>query len=81
LSIKTGAIISSCGESVGSERGKQLLQESRPLVLSSLAIFIYSKIDMIMLGSVDKTELGYYADAVKLSENCDFWPLIIAFYI
>jgi PST family polysaccharide transporter len=63
------------------QRGKQLLQESGPLVLSSLAIFIYSKIDMIMLGSVDKTELGYYAAAVKLSEICDFWPLIIAFYI
>ena len=63
------------------QRGKQLLQESGPLVLSSLAIFIYSKIDMIMLGSVDKTELGYYAAAVKLSEICDFWRLIIAFYI
>jgi hypothetical protein len=34
-----------------------------------------------MLGSVDKTELGYYAAAVKLSEICDFWPLIIPFYI
>ena len=63
------------------QRGKQLLQESGPLVLSSLAIFIYSKIDMIMLGSVDKTELGYYAAAVKLSEICYFWPLIIASYI
>lgn len=63
------------------QRGKQLLQESGPLVLSSLAIFIYSKIDMIMLGSVDKTELGYYAAAVKMSEICDFWPLIIASYI
>jgi PST family polysaccharide transporter len=63
------------------QRGKQLLQESGPLVLSSLAIFIYSKIDMIMLGSVDKTELGYYAAAVKLSEICDFLPLIIASYI
>lgn len=63
------------------QRGKQLLQESGALVLSSLAIFIYSKIDMIMLGSVDKTELGYYADAVKLWEICDFLPLIIASYI
>jgi len=63
------------------QRGKQLLQETGPLVLSSLAIFIYSKIDIIMLGSVDNTELGYYAVAVKQSEICDFWPLIIAFYI
>lgn len=60
------------------ERGKQLLQESWPLVLSSLAVFIYSKIDQIMLGSLDKTELGYYAVAVKLSEMCDFLPMIIA---
>ena len=60
------------------QRGKQLLQESGSLVLSSLAIFIYSKIDMIRLGSVDQTELGYYAAAVKLSEICDLLPLIIA---
>ena len=60
------------------QRRKQLLQESGLLVLSSLAIFIYSKIYMIMLGSVDKTELGYDADAVKLSEICDLLPLIIA---
>ena len=63
---------------ISGDRGKQLLQESWPLVLSSLAVFIYSKIDLIMLGSVDKTELGYYAVAVKLSEVCDFLPVIIA---
>jgi PST family polysaccharide transporter len=60
------------------QRGKQLLQESWPLVLSGLAVFIYSKIDQIMLGSLNKTELGYYAVAVKLSEICDFLPMIIA---
>lgn len=60
------------------QRGKKLLQESGPLVVSSLAIFIYSKIDLIMLGFVDKTELGYYTVVVKLSEICDFLPLIIA---
>ncbi|MEG4282212.1 flippase [Microcoleus sp. A006_D1] len=63
------------------QRGKQLLQESWPLVLSSLAVFIYSKIDLIMLGSLDKTELGYYAVAVKLSEVSDFLPLIVAGFI
>jgi len=60
------------------QRGKQLLQQSGPLMLSSLAVFIYSKIDLIMLGSLDKTELGYYAVAVKISEICDFLPVIIA---
>jgi O-antigen/teichoic acid export membrane protein len=59
-------------------RGKELLQESWPLVLSGLAVFIYSKIDQIMLGSLNKTELGYYAVAVKVSEICDFLPMIIA---
>jgi O-antigen/teichoic acid export membrane protein len=59
-------------------RGKELLRESWPLVLSSLAVFVYSKIDQIMLGSLNKTELGYYAVAVKLSEICDFLPMIIA---
>jgi len=59
-------------------RGKELLQESWPLVLSGLAVYIYSKIDQIMLGSLNKTELGYYAVAVKLSEICDFLPMIIA---
>ncbi len=60
------------------QRGKQLLQESRPVMLASLAIFIYSKIDLIMLGSFDKTELGYYTVAVQISEICDFLPLIVA---
>lgn len=59
-------------------RGKELVQESWPLVLSGLAVYIYSKIDQIMLGSLSKTELGYYAVAVKLSEICDFLPMIIA---
>ena len=59
-------------------RGKELLRESWPLVLSGLAVYIYSKIDQIMLGSLSKTELGYYAVAVKLSEICDFLPMIIA---
>jgi PST family polysaccharide transporter len=59
-------------------RGKELLKESWPLVMSGLAVFIYSKIDQIMLGSLNKTELGYYAVAVKLSEMCDFVPMIIA---
>ena len=59
-------------------RGIQMLVESRPLVLSSLAVFIYSKIDLIMLGALDKTELGYYIVAVKISEICDILPLIVA---
>lgn len=60
-------------------RAKQLLQESWPLVLSGLAVYVYSKIDQVMLGSLlsDTTQLGYYSVAVKLSELCDFIPMII----
>jgi len=60
------------------QRGQQLLQESLPMLLSSLAFFIYAKIDRVMLGFIDQTELGYYAVAVQLSEICDFLPMIIA---
>ena len=31
-----------------------------------------------MLGALDKTELGYYIVAVKISEICDILPLIVA---
>lgn len=60
-------------------RAKTLLQESWPLVISGLAVYLYSKIDQIMLGSLlsDTTQLGYYSVTVKLSELLDFLPLII----
>jgi PST family polysaccharide transporter len=60
-------------------RAKQLVQESWPLVLSGLAVYVYSKIDQVMLGSLlsDTTQLGYYSVAVKLSELFDFIPIII----
>jgi PST family polysaccharide transporter len=60
-------------------RAKTLLQESWPLVLSGLAVYVYSKIDQVMLGSMlsDTTELGYYSVAVKLSELFDFLPMLI----
>jgi PST family polysaccharide transporter len=60
-------------------RAKTLLQESWPLVLSGLAIYVYSKIDQVMLGSMlaDTTQLGYYSVAVKLSELFDFIPILI----
>jgi PST family polysaccharide transporter len=60
-------------------RAKTLLQESWPLVLSGLAVYVYSKIDQVMLGSMlsDTTQLGYYSVAVKLSELFDFIPMLI----
>ncbi|MGB8688968.1 MAG: flippase [Microcoleus sp.] len=61
------------------ERCKELLSESWPIVLSGLAVYVYSKTDQIMLGAMNKNaELGYYAAAVKISEICDFLPMIIS---
>ena len=60
-------------------RAKQLLKESWLLTLSGLTIYIYSKIDQIMLGSlVDKSELAFYSVAVKLSEVFDFLPMLLS---
>jgi len=61
------------------ERCKELLSESWPIVLSGLAVYVYSKTDQIMLGAMNKNaELGYYAAAVKISEICDFLPMILS---
>lgn len=58
---------------------KALLVESFPLLISGLTIHIYSKIDEFMLGTLlpNKTELGYYAAAVKLSSLFDFLPMTL----
>lgn len=61
------------------QRAKQLIKESWPLILSGLTVYIYSKIDQVMLGTMlsEQSELGFYAVAVKLSEVFDFLPLVI----
>jgi len=60
-------------------RGKELLRESWPIMLSGLAVYLYSKTDQLMLGAMNKNaELGYYAAAVKISEICDFLPMIVS---
>ncbi|WP_339382714.1 flippase [Microcoleus asticus] len=61
------------------DRCKELLWESWPIILSGLAVYLYSKTDQIMLGAMNKNaELGYYAAAVKISEICDFLPMILS---
>ncbi|MEG4836919.1 flippase [Microcoleus sp. B9-D4] len=61
------------------ERCKELLSESWPIILSGLAVYVYSKTDQIMLGAMNQNaQLGYYAAAVKVSEICDFLPMIIS---
>ena len=58
---------------------KQILKNSFPLLLTSMAILIYMKIDQVMLKELVDTEtVGTYAAAVKL---CEVWyhiPVIIA---
>ena len=60
-------------------RAIRLAKEGTPLVLAGFAIFAYSKIDQIMLGSLltDKSQLGFYSVAVKIAEIPDFLPVAI----
>jgi len=56
-----------------------LLGKGWPLVLSSLAVIIYMKIDQIMLGAMlGETEVGIYAIAARISEVWYFVPGAIA---
>lgn len=62
------------------ERAGELLKEGFPLILSGLSIYIYSKVDQVMLGALldDKAQLGFYSAAVRIAEIFDFLPGIIA---
>ncbi|HEY9863052.1 MAG TPA: flippase [Candidatus Obscuribacterales bacterium] len=54
------------------KRAKKLMKISWPLILSSLAITIYVRIDQVMLGQLTNSEqVGLYSAAVRLSE---IWP-------
>jgi len=54
------------------KRAKKLMKISWPLILSSLAITIYLRIDQVMLGQLaDSEQVGLYSAAVRLSE---VWP-------
>ncbi len=61
------------------ETALSLLKDSWPLILSSIVIFIYMKVDQVMiqemLGSV---AVGQYAAAVRLSEAWYFLPMVIS---
>jgi polysaccharide transporter, PST family len=55
-------------------RAKSLLSDGWPFMLSSIAITIYMKIDLIMLGEMSgNSEAGIYAAALRLSEP---WYLV-----
>jgi O-antigen/teichoic acid export membrane protein len=63
---------------VSAKRGMSLLCDSWPLILSSIAITIYMKIDQIMLGQMISDEAaGFYAVATRISEVWYFIPMAI----
>lgn len=58
---------------------KSLLSNSWPIILSSLSVGIYMKIDQVMINQLMNNEsTGIYAVAVKLSEIFYIIPVIIA---
>jgi len=63
-------------------RIKSLLHDSWPLIISSAAWIVYTRIDQIMIGQMlNDQALGYYSVAIKLSEMANIVPVIIAFSI
>jgi len=63
---------------VRASRAKTLLRDSWPLILSSIAVVIYMKIDQIMLGQMLGDEaVGIYSAAVRISEVWYFVPMTI----
>ena len=60
------------------QRGKSLLQDSWPLILSAVAVTVYMKIDQIMLGQmIDDEAVGIYSAATRISEIWYFIPMVI----
>lgn len=59
-------------------RGTELARDSWPLLLAGLAVAIYMKIDMVMLGQMRGDEaVGIYGAAARLSEVWYFVPMTI----
>lgn len=59
-------------------RANQLLQQSWPVILTGMAIMIYSRIDMVMLKYMQgDVAVGLYATATKISEVWYFVPVAI----
>lgn len=57
---------------------KVMLQNCWPLVLSSISIAIYMRIDQILIKELlGERELGIYAAAAKISEAWSFIPVIV----
>ncbi len=58
---------------------RELLRDSWPLVLGSVVIMIYMRIDQIMImNMVGEREMGIFSAAVRLSEAWYFVPVVIS---
>lgn len=61
-----------------SKTAKKLFKDAWPLILSTIVISIYMRIDQVMIKEfVDNDAVGQYAAAVRLSEAWYFIPMII----
>ena len=61
---------------------KSLLKDSWPLILSSIMVTLYGRIDQVMLGNMlNSKAVGDYAAAIRLSEIWYFIPVIISILI
>lgn len=73
---RQGLALADLQASVG--RAKELLKDSWPLILSSVAIMVYMKVDQIMLAEMLGDEsVGVYSAAVRMSEVWYFIPVAI----
>jgi PST family polysaccharide transporter len=63
---------------VSLSRAKVLLEDSWPLILAGIAVTIYMRIDLIMLGQMlgDET-VGIYSAATRMSEVWYFVPTVV----
>jgi len=60
-------------------RAKSLMQAAWPMILSSLAVMIYMRIDQIMLGQISGNQaVGVFSAASRISEVWYFIPMAIA---
>lgn len=67
---------------VNKERASTLIKDCWPLIISSAAWIIYTRIDQIMIGEMlNDQAVGYYSAAIRLSEMVNIIPMIIAFSI
>ena len=82
LFVYAKVVLNPCHWQITKTRIKSLLHDSWPLIISSAAWIVYTRIDQIMIGKMlNDQALGYYSVAIKLSEMVNIVPMIIAFSI